>query len=194
MMKISMVCILLLTLTNPSFSQASQNPTDDGNQKDAARVERLVREWFLRLNGLTSWFISMDGKEETDEVVNRFAELYSPDALQLMGPGEDQIGMVTLTRRDQIKKWAQQFATKYVESSYRIDMQTVQEKTTQLFLTSRPPWGGDAAAVEITAIWKDRETRRQFMARGAVFFQFVEDKIQRLTLYVSKDDTAEVFR
>ena len=73
-------------------------------------------------------------------------------------------------------------------------VQTAQEKTTSLFHGTQPPWGGDSVAVEFVALYTQRQSRRQFMAPGAAFFQFADGKIRRLRLYISNGETAEVFR
>ena len=155
--------------------------------------EKLVDQWFIRLNALDDWYISYDGKEETDAVVDRFVELYDRDAFHQVGPNENQIGPVVFHAHDGIKKWATDFAKKRVQLAYRVDMITRNEKTAQLVFSTKPPWGGIAAAVEFTAVYTNREDRKRFIVPGSAFFIFDDSgKIQRLRLYMLRDETAEI--
>ena len=155
--------------------------------------EKLVDQWFIRLNALDDWYISYDGKEEPDAVVDRFLDLYDADAFHQAGPNENQIGPVVFHGRDGIKKWATDFAKKYVQLGYRVDFMTRNEKTVQPTYSLNPPWGGVAAAVEFTAVFTNREDRKRFIAPGSAFFIFDETgKIQRIRLYVLRDEAAEI--
>jgi len=155
--------------------------------------EKLVDQWFIRLNALDDWYISYDGKEETDAVVDRFVELYDRDAFHQVGPNENQIGAVVFHGPDGIKKWATDFAKKHVQLAYRVDMITRNEKTAQLVYNVKPPWGGIAAAVEFTAVYTNREDRKRIIVPGSAFFVFDDSgKILRLRLYMLRDETAEV--
>ena len=178
----SFLAVLFVVL--PSFSQAQQAPQDP---------EKLVDQWFIRLNALDDWYISYDGKEETDAVVDRFLDLYDRDAFHQVGPNENQIGPVVFHGRDGIRKWATDFAKKYVQLGYRVDFMTRSEKTAQLTYSVKPLWGGIAAAVEFTAVYTNREDRKRFIAPGSAFFLFDETgKIQRVRLYVLRDEAAEI--
>ena len=158
-----------------------------------ADPEKLVDQWFIRLNALDDWYISYDGKEETDAVVDRFVDLYDRDAFHQVGPNENQIGPVVFHGRDGIKKWASDFAKKHVQLGYRVDFMTRSEKTAQLTFSIKPPWGGIAAAVEFTAAFTNREDRKRIIVPGSAFFLFDESgKIQRVRLYMLRDETAEI--
>jgi hypothetical protein len=175
--------IFLLTLLSVSLLHA-QTPLDP---------EKLVDQWFIRLNALDDWYISYDGKEETDAVVDRFLDLYDADGFHQVGPNENQIGPVVFHARDGIKKWATDFAKKHVQLAYRIDFITRNEKSAQLVYSIKPPWGGIAAAAEFTAVYTNREDRKRIIVPGSVFFLFDDSgKIQRLRLYMLKDETAEI--
>jgi hypothetical protein len=155
--------------------------------------DKLVDQWFIRLNALDDWYISYDGKEETDAVVDRFVELYDTDAFHQVGPNENQNGAVVFHGHDGIKKWATDFARKHVQLGYRVDFMTRNEKTAQLVYTVKPSWGGIAAAVEFTAVYTNREDRKRIVIPGSAFFVFDDaGKIQRLRLYLLKDETAEI--
>ena len=186
MRKLIWVFLLILASAVPTIGQSTQ----------ALNPQTLVDEWFRRLNDLDNWFISMDGKEQTDEVVDRMMELYAPDALQFVGPAEDQLGPVMLVGREPIRKWFENFARTYVQVAYRIDVQTAgKEQTAALLYTTPLPWGGLGVSCQITGVYSLRENRRKFMSPGGLFVQFREDgKIQRLRFLVQKDETVEIFK
>lgn len=155
--------------------------------------EKLVDEWFISLNSLDDWWISTDGKEETGEVVDRFVRLYAPDASHQVGPSERQIGTVVYYGHDGIRKWADDFARSHVQLGYRVDFMTRSEKTAQLTYTVQPPWPGTGAVVEFTAVYTERQSRKRFIVPGAAFFLFDgSGKIQRLRLYMLRDEAAEI--
>lgn len=163
------------------------------NQPAVPRPEELANEWFIRLNELDDWYISFDGKEENDAVVNRFLELYAPDAFHQVGPSENQIGSVLFSGKDAIRKWTNDFSKKYVALNYRVEYKTKKEMPIQPFYTIRFPWGGTGASTQFEAIYTNREDRKQFVVPGAVFFIFDEaGKIQNLRIYLLRDEAAEI--
>jgi hypothetical protein len=185
-------CIALFSIALFSFSQ-SQAQKADKPAAPALQPELLVDQWFIRLNALDDWYITVNGKEETDPVVDRFLELYSKDAFHEVQPNENQLGHVVFHGPEGIRKWATDFAKKYVQLGYRIDFMTRAEKPTQLFYTTRPPWGGSAAAVEFSAVWTNREDRKRIFVPGSAFFMFDEaGKITRVRLYMLKDEIEEI--
>ncbi len=162
-------------------------------QQDKPKTEFLVDQWFIRLNALDDWFISMTGKEETDAAVDPFLDLYSADAFHEVQPNENQLGHAVFHGRDGIRKWATDFARRYVQLGYRVDYMTREEKPAQLFYTVKPPWGGSAAAVEFSAVYTNREDRKRFLVPGSAFFLFDDaGKIRRVRLYLLKDEMAEI--
>jgi hypothetical protein len=176
------LCLLCLFVAIPFLH--GQTPLDP---------DKLVDQWFIRLNALDDWYISYDGTEETEAVVDRFLDLYDADAFHQVGPNENQIGPVVFHGREGIKKWATDFAKKYVQLGYRVDFITRSEKSAQLVYGIKPPWGGYAAAVEFTAAFTNRQDRKRIIIPGSAFFLFDETgKIQRLRLYMLKDETAEI--
>src|SRR5262245_52604139 len=66
----------------------------------ATKATDLANEWFIRLNELDDWYISYDGKEENQKVVDRFLELYADDAFHQVGPSATQIGPVIFHGKD----------------------------------------------------------------------------------------------
>lgn len=188
--RVFLFTVLFFITAATAIAQSQPAKKDQAPQLDA---EKLVREWFRRLNALDDWWITMDGKEEPEPVVNKMIELYAPDALQFVGPSEDQLGSVMYSGHQGIRKWAGDFARKFVGLAYRLQDQTAKEKTADLILTTVPPWGGLAASAEFTAVYSLRESRRKFMAPGAAFFVFDEaGKIKKLRLYINKEETQEV--
>jgi hypothetical protein len=158
-----------------------------------ATPDKLVDQWFIRLNALDDWYISYDGKEETEAVVDRFAELYDPDAFHQVGPNENQIGPVVFHGRDGVKKWATDFAKTHVQLNYRVDYITRNEKTIQPLYSITPPWGGVGVAVEFTAVYTNRQDRKRIAMPGSAFFLFDDaGKIQRVRIYMLRDETMEI--
>jgi hypothetical protein len=189
------LCFVLLfcsVLSSGGLSQATK-PQPDKSEKPALDADKLVREWFRRLNALDDWWITFDGKEEPEAVVEKMVELYAPDVLQFVDPEPDQLGTVMLSGPAGIRKWADNFARTRVQLAYRLQDQTLKEMTADVIMTSVPPWGGLAAAVEFTAFYTERESRRRFFGPGVAVFQFNEEgKVRRLRFLVPKEHMQEV--
>jgi hypothetical protein len=190
MRKATLLLTLAFLLSQGSLSHA-QSPSTQSPPR--AKPEDMAREWFIRLNELDDWYISFDGKEENDAVVNRFLELYAPDASHQVGPSERQIGAVIFHGKDAIRKWADDFSRKFTALNYRVEYKTREEKPLQPFYLMQFPWGGTGAATQFEAIYTNREDRRQFVVPAAVFFMFDEaGRIQNLRLYMLRDEAAEI--
>ena len=181
MIQLAILSMALFMAQAPAQPQAPPTP------------ESLVDQWFIRLNALDDWFISYDGKEETDAVVNRFVDLYNADAYHEVQPSENQLGPVVFHGQEGIRHWATDFAKKNVQLAYRVDYMTRNEKPSQLVYTVKPSWGGAGAAVEFSAVWTDRQTRKRFLMPGSAFFVFDDaGKILRVRLYMLKDLAVEI--
>lgn len=173
------VWILFFTLAGGgcAFSQ-SQSP------------DALVNEWLKRLNALADW-----SSGSPAPAIDRLAELYDPNVLQFTGPNENQIGPVTYSGLEGIRKWADNFAHAYSKSEFRVQVHTEHVKTAGLLLTVAPPWGGLAVAVELTGFYTVRENHKSFMTPAAAFFDFTETgKIKRARIYIGRDETVEITR
>jgi hypothetical protein len=180
------LALLACVALSDAQTTAPQQPT-------AVKPEELANEWFIRLNELDDWYISYDGKEENQNVVNRFLELYADDAFHQVGPSATQIGPVIFHGKDAIRKWADDFSKKYVALNYRIEYKTRKEKPLQPFYTIQFPWGGTGASTQFEAIFTNRDDRRQFVVPGAVFFMFDEaGKIDSVRIYLLRDETTEI--
>ena len=172
---------------------ASQAQNPQAQRPPVPKPEDLADRWFIRLNELDDWYITADGKEENDAVVDRFVELYTPDAYHQVGPGPNQIGGVALHGKDAIRKWTNEFSKQYVAVNYRVEYKTQMEKTLQPFYVAQMPWGGTGVSTEFAAVYTNREDRKQFVVPGAVFFQFDQaGKIQSVRLYMLRDEAAEI--
>ena len=182
----------MLVLTLAAFAPSSDAQTPP-QKSPAVKPEELALEWFIRLNELDNWFISYDGKEENQAVVDRFLELYADDASHQVGPSATQIGPVIFFGKDAIRKWADDFSRRYVALNYRIEYKTRKEKPLQPFYLIQFPWGGTGASTQFEAIFTNREDRRQFVVPGAVFFMFDESgKIDSVRLYLLQNEAAEI--
>jgi hypothetical protein len=184
------ILALLMLFVWPTFSRG-QTPAPQ--KLPVVKTDELANEWFIRLNELDDWYISYDGKEENQKVVDRFLELYADDAFHQVGPSATQIGPVIFHGKDAIRKWADDFSKRYVGLNYRIEYKTRKEKPLQPFYTIQFPWGGTGASTQFEAIFTNREDGRQFVVPGAVFFMFDEaGKIDSVRVYLLRDETAEI--
>jgi hypothetical protein len=189
-MRATLLLTLVFLLCGVPVSHA-QSPS--AQSASIAKPEEMAKEWFIRLNELDDWYISFDGKEENDAVVNRFLELYATDASHQVGPSERQIGAVVFHGKDAIRKWADGFSKKFTALNYRVEYKTKKESPLQPFYVIQFPWGGTGAATQFEAIYTNREDRRQFVVPASVFFMFDETgKIQNVRLYMLRDEAAEI--
>jgi hypothetical protein len=156
------------------------------------RPEELADQWFVRLNELDDWYISVDGREENAAVVDRFVDLYAEDAYHQVGPAAHQIGPVVYHGKERIRKWADDFSRNYVQVAFRTIYMTQKEKTITPFYAMQAPWGGTGAAIEFVAAYRNRQDRRTFTQPGAVFFVFNDEgKISNVRIYMAADELFE---
>jgi len=199
------------------FSQTPPaKPVTSAPQADARaplNADTLALEWIHRVNALGDWSAESEIKPAapagrgrggpvgenmplpTDPraLVDRFVELYDPSVLQFTGPNDRQLGSATYSGIDAVRKWAENFAHTYSEVVYRINPETVGNKTVMArVLTFQPPWGGVEAGIETTAVYTVRATHKRYFGPGAAFFRFTEGgKISRARLYLQADETVE---
>jgi len=175
-----------------SFELQAQTPPRTTPGKPVPDVTQLAVDWVDRLNGLSNWYISMDGKEDgANQVVGHMMELFAPDVIAQVPPhDEEQIGPVMLVGSGQVRKWIDKVAKSQVNIKYKIQRQTEQESDGEMMVHSKPlPWGGVSIAFQVLAAYSLREDRRRFLELGAVFIQYREDgKIQRFRLLLSEKD------
>jgi hypothetical protein len=179
--------VLATALTCPLFAQAKAN--DPSVSKPQLSAENLVRQWLKRLNALADWVPD----KTANPVVDQFADLYDPSALQLTGPNENQMGTVIYSGLEGVRKWAGDFARTYSHAEFRIQEHTQEVKTAALFHTANAPWGGLDVAVELGSLYTIRQNNKKYSTPGAVFFDFTpEGKIKFLRLFLAKDETVEI--
>jgi len=192
-MRVSVPASIFFLLTLFAVPGLSEAQTPAAQKPLAIKPEELANEWFIRLNELDDWFISYDGKEENQKVVDRFLELYADDAFHQVGPSATQIGPVIFHGKNAIRKWADDFSKRYVALNYRIEYKTRKEKPLQPFYVIQFPWGGTGASTQFEAIFTNRDDRRQYVVPGAVFFMFDEaGKIDSVRIYLLRDETTEI--
>ena len=157
--------------------------------------QKLAEQFLTRLNALSDWYLSVNGKEEgIDQRVNSMMELYAPDVLAEVPPHDkDQIGPVMLRGSENVRKWVDRIARSQVRLNYLIKRQTDgptgDYEGWRLVYSTKLPWGGTGIAFQIIGAWSSREDRRRFTAPGSVFIQYGPDgKIHRLRLLLGEID------
>jgi len=188
--------VLAIALICPVFPQAKATAkvpaaNEPATSKTALSAENLVRQWLKRLNALADWV--PEKTAGAGELVDKFADLYDPSALQLTGPNENQMGTVIYSGLEGVRKWAGDFARTYSHAEFRIQEHTQEVKTAALFHTANAPWGGLDVAVELGSLYTIRQNKRKYSTPGAAFFDFTpEGKIKFLRLFLEKDETVEI--
>ncbi len=162
--------------------QAKAQEQKKADEANLVKAQQTVQEWFRRWNAL-------DG---SDESINRFLELHQADALLMVGPPEDQIGLVFYEGQDEIRRMAKDLSDKYTRLAYYIKVRTVSEKTSDLLFASPTPWGGVSVTTEFGGSKDFRDTGKRLMVPGAAFFDIQEGKIKRLRIYYARGETAEI--
>jgi len=151
---------------------------------------QLAEDWLVRLNNLSKWTLTFEGKEVgREDLVNKMMELYAPDVVAEVAPHDDeQIGPVILRGSANVRKWVDKISRTQVRLLYIQRRQTKKQfEGTKLIYSTPLPWGGVGMSFEIIAAWSRREDRRKFTGPGSVFLQYNADgKIDRLRLYVSE--------
>ena len=147
-----------------------------------APAEQLVRQWFDRFNAI--------GTEP--KAIDALIEMYAPDALHITGPSPDQRGTATYRGSDGLRVLLNRVAATQDRIAYRIESETAREETAQLMHATNGPWGGPAVAVQIVAVYTDKESKKRYSIPGAAFFQLANGKIRRARIYFADGERAEV--
>jgi hypothetical protein len=195
---ITIVVVSILITSLAAFEFHAQAPPQAPAQTAPAKPEldpsKIAADWLTRLNALSDWHLSVEGKPVgLDEVINNMMELYAPDVIAEVPPhDEDQIGPVMLRGTANLRKWVEKIATTQVKLLYIHKRQTVGAFEGQKLVYTTPlPWGGVGLSFQIIAAYSLRENRRKFTAPGMVVLQMgVDGKIKRLRLFLT--ETAEV--
>jgi hypothetical protein len=156
-----------------SATPASAQPTSP---------DQLVKQWFDRFNAI--------GTEP--KAIDALIEMYAPDALHITGPSPDQRGTATYRGQDGLRVFLTRMAASQDRLAYRIETDTAREETAQLMHTTNGPWGGSAVAVQMVAVYTDKESKKRYSIPGAAFFQFANGKIRRARIYFADGERAEV--
>jgi len=180
--------LILLTATIQLHAQAA---ADAPEQKQA-------EDFIKRLNALSDWYLSLDGKEQgADQLVNSMMDLYAPDVLAEVPPHDkDQIGPVMLRGKDNLRKWVDSIAHTQVRLLYYMKRQTDGPtgdfEGWRLVYSAKLPWGGNGIVFPIMAVWSQREDRKRFTAPGMVTIQYGTDgKIRRLRILLGEIEEVE---
>ena len=178
--------ITLLAVLEPQAQAPAQAPVETTQRNRAA-------EWITRMNALSDWYLSFDGKEEgVDQRIESMMELYASDVGAEVPPHDsDQIGPVMLRGSASLRKWVEKIARTQTKLTYGITRRTggpsADFEGWQFIYSTPIPWGGTAVAFQIRGTWSLRENRRRFTAPGAVFLEYGTDgKIQRFRLILAE--------
>src|SRR6266403_2209487 len=136
---------------------------------------QLAEDWLVRLNNLSKWTLTFEGKEVgREDLVNKMMELYAPDVVAEVAPHDDeQIGPVILRGSANVRKWVDKISRTQVRLLYIQRRQTKKQfEGTKLIYSTPLPWGGVGISFEIIAAWSRREDRRKFTGPGTVFLQY----------------------
>jgi hypothetical protein len=183
------VIVALITLC-AAVQVFAQTPPAAAPAKPAVDVTKLAIDWIDRMNNLSNWYLSFDGKEDgANKVVDNMMEAFAPNVIAQVPPHDpEQIGPVILVGSDQVRKWVDKIAKSQVDIKYKIQRQTERESDGEMMVHSKPlPWGGVSISFQLHAAYSLRTDRKRYLELGAVFLQFGDDgKIQRLRLLLSE--------
>src|SRR6266700_664391 len=176
--------------TPPPAQTPPTPPPPAAAKPPAPEPLQLAEDWMARLNNLSNWYLTFEGKEMgREDLVNKMMELYAPDVVAEVPPHDDeQIGPVILRGKANVQKWVDKISRTQVRLLYIQRRQTKKQfEGTKLIYTTPLPWGGVGISFEIIAAWSRREDRRKFTVPGSVLLQYNADgKIDRLRLYVGE--------
>jgi hypothetical protein len=154
-------------------------------QAGAMSDEEIVRAWVARWNALGG-----DNTAAIDDLLT----LYAPDALHITGPAPHQRGTATYRGHDGIRTLAASVASTQKRLSYRLETETANERTAELLHVAAGPWKGASVAVQLVAVYSDRESETRWVVPAAAFFQLADGKIRRARLYFADAEKSEVER
>ena len=176
---------LLLALSFAS-GQSIDPRTSHAAQSSAAAPkehEQIVRAWLARWNALG---------ETSATAIDDLLSLYAPDALHITGPSPDQRGTATYRGHEGIRVMASRIAATEQRLAYRIETETANEQTAELLHVAEGPWKGASIAIQLVAVYSDREGGRRWVVPAAGFFQLADGKIRRARIYYADGEKAEV--
>jgi hypothetical protein len=192
--RLTIISIFVIALFTAFQFQAQAPPQAPAQKTDkpALNADNLAINWMDRMDGLSHWYLTVDGKEDgLQQVVDHMMELYSPDIIAEVPPHDErQLGPVMLVGTAQVRKWVELMARTQVDIHYQLKRQTMKEFEGENMIYSRPlPWGGVGVAFQVIEADSQRVDRKRFMQVGGVFLQFNNDgKIYRLRLVLAEKD------
>ena len=148
-----------------------------------ASDEQIVRAWVSRWNALGG---------DSPSAIDDLLALYAADALHIAGPSPDQRGTATYRGHDGIRVLASRIAATQERLTYRIETETANEQTAELVHVAAGPWKGASIAVQLVAVYSDRDGGRRWVVPAAGFFQLADGKIRRARIYFADSERAEV--
>src|SRR5262245_9628435 len=161
-------------ITAGAGAQSAATPMDD---------QQIVRAWVARWNALGG---------SSASAIDELLALYAPDALHITGPSPDQRGTATYRGHDGIRVLASRIAATEQRLTYRIETETANEQTAELLHMAEGPWKGASIAVQLVAVYSDREGGRRWVVPAAASFQLSDGKIRRARIYYADSEKAEV--
>jgi hypothetical protein len=194
MSRLTVISISLIALFTAFHLQAQAPPQAPAQKTDkpALNADKLAIDWMDRMDALSHWYLTVDGKEDgLQQTVDHMMELYTPDVIAEVPPyDERQLGPVMLVGTVQLRKWVEKVATTQVDIHYQLKRQTMKEFEGEDMIYSRPlPWGGVGVAFQVLESDSQRVDRKRFMQIGGVFLQFNNDgKIYRMRLVLAEKD------
>ena len=95
------------TQTPPPAQTPPTPPPPAAAKPPAPEPLQLAEDWMARLNNLSNWYLTFEGKEMgREDLVNKMMELYAPDVVAEVPPHDDeQIGPVILRGKANVQKW-----------------------------------------------------------------------------------------
>jgi len=153
-----------------------------GQQRPMSTPEGVVEVWVRGWNAL-------DGSEAS---IQRFVDLYHPNAIHQTTASPRQIGPVFLESPAGVRKLAEDFSRENTEAAFRLETVTANEKSTDLYHIAQGPWDGPAVAVQFVGAYTVRATQKRYFYPGAAFFHLKDGKILYARFYSARDEIAEV--
>jgi len=176
------ISILILTTSFLTISRAQDSKNADAKSQQRTS-EQVVRDWFERWNAL-------DG---SDKAIDRFMELYRPDATHQTSPSEKQMGAVVFEGRDQIRQMVKEFSTLNKEIAFHLLVVSANEKSSDMLHFADGPWGGLSVALQYVGAYTRKGDNTRWMYPGAAFFQIQDGKIRHVRMYMCREETMRVY-
>ena len=177
------VWLLACVLASAPPAGAQETPPGQPAAPQAMDDGQIVRAWVSRWNALGGGNAA---------AIDDLLALYAADALHITGPTPDQRGTATYRGHEGIRVLASRVAATQERITYRIETETANEQTAELLHTAPGPWKGASIAIQLVAVYSDRDGGRRWVVPAAGFFQLADGKIRRARIYYAAGEKAEV--